>query len=65
MDTRETWDNSIGIATPKFRTAGVRFPIEESFFSSPKRQDRLWDPTNLVLNGYQGLFTGGGSGRGV
>jgi hypothetical protein len=25
-------------------------------FSSPQRSDRLWDPPNLLHNGYPGLF---------
>jgi len=29
------------------------------FFSSPPRQDRLWDPPSLLSNEYQGLFPWG------
>jgi hypothetical protein len=36
--------------------SGVRFLAEEKIFFSPKRPDRLWSPTSLLLNGYRGSF---------
>jgi hypothetical protein len=38
---------------------GVRVSIESRTFSSPRRPDRLWDPSNLLSNGYQGPFLRG------
>jgi len=29
------------------------------FFSSPPCPERRWDPSSLLLNGYQGLFPWG------
>jgi hypothetical protein len=46
-------------------TAGVRFPTDTEIFSIPQRPEPLWNPPNLLSNGYQGLFTGGLSVRGV
>jgi hypothetical protein len=34
-------------------------PGSWEFFSSPPCPERLWDPPNLLSNGYQGLFPWG------
>jgi hypothetical protein len=36
------------------RGVGVRFLVGSRIFSSPRRPDRLWGPTNLLFNGYRG-----------
>jgi hypothetical protein len=42
---------------------GLQFKVpgfntrSKTFFSAPRRPDRLWDPPSLLSNGYQGLFT--------
>jgi hypothetical protein len=41
------------------RGVGVRAPVESRIFSSPRRPDRLWGTSNLVSNGYRGLFPRG------
>jgi hypothetical protein len=42
------------------RGSRVRFPAGGwEFFSSPPRPERLWGPSSLLSNGYQGLFPGG------
>jgi hypothetical protein len=56
-----SWDSAVGIATgyvlddPR---VGVRVPVGSRMFSSPRRPHRFWDPTNLLSNGYRGLFPG-------
>jgi hypothetical protein len=55
-------DSVVGIATGyglDDRGVGVRVPVGSRFFSSPCRPDRLWDPPNLLSNGYWGSFPGG------
>jgi hypothetical protein len=50
-------DSSVGIATGYGRDdRGVRFrvPVRSRIFSSPQCPDRLWSPTDLLSNGYQG-----------
>jgi hypothetical protein len=50
-------DSSVGIALGyglDDRGSRVRFPA----FSSPPRPERLWGPSSLLSNGYQGLFLG-------
>lgn len=37
----------------------------KSFIFPTKRLDWLWDPTNCLFSGYQGLFTLGQSGQSV
>jgi hypothetical protein len=37
----------------------VRVPVGSRIFSSPRRPDRFWGPTNLLSNGYRGLFPRG------
>jgi hypothetical protein len=52
-------DSSVGIATC-YRLDG-RFSIPgrgKRFFSTARRSGRLWSPTSLLANGYQGLFSG-------
>jgi hypothetical protein len=44
---------------------GVQVPVGARIFSSPRRPDWLCGPTNLLSNGYWGLFLRGSSGRGV
>jgi hypothetical protein len=53
----------VGIATGyglKDRGVGVQVPVGSRIFSSPRLSDRLWDPPNLLFNGYRGKV-----GRGV
>jgi hypothetical protein len=38
------------------RGVGVRVPVESRIFISLYRPDRLWGPTNLLSNGYRGVF---------
>jgi hypothetical protein len=55
-------DSVVGIATGyrlNDRGVGVRVPIGSKIFSSPRHPDQLWSPTNLLSNGYQGLFPRG------
>jgi hypothetical protein len=33
-----------------------RVPVESGIFSSPQRQDRVWDPPRLLSSGYRGPF---------
>jgi hypothetical protein len=39
--------------------AGVRVSVGSKIFSSPNRPYRLWGPSNLLSNGYRGLFPRG------
>jgi hypothetical protein len=41
------------------RGVGVRVPVGSRIFSSQRRPDRLWDPLNLLPNGYRGFFPRG------
>jgi hypothetical protein len=55
-------DSVVGIATSyglDGRGVGVRVQVGSRIFSSPNRPDRLWGPTNLLSNGYRGLFLRG------
>jgi hypothetical protein len=55
-------DGVVGIATGyglDDRGVGVRVPVRSRIFSSPCRPDRLWDPPNLISNGYLGLIPQG------
>jgi hypothetical protein len=52
-------DSAVGIATGyglDDRGVGVRVPLGSRIFSSPRLPDRLWDPPNLLSNGYRGFF---------
>jgi hypothetical protein len=40
------------------RGVGVRVLVGRRIFSSPRRSDRLWDPPNLLSNGYP-IYPGG------
>jgi hypothetical protein len=42
---------------------GVRVPAGSRIFTSPRRPDRLWGRTNLLHDGYRGLFPGDKAGR--
>jgi hypothetical protein len=51
----------VGIATRYWldeKGVGVRVPVGSRIFSSPC-PDRLWDPPNLLSNGYWGLVPWG------
>jgi hypothetical protein len=54
-------DSVVGIATCYGRVR-VRVPVGWRIFSSPRHQNRLWDPPSLLSNGYRGLS---GKGQGV
>jgi hypothetical protein len=41
------------------RGVGVRVPVGPRIFCSPQRPDRLWGPSSLLPNGYQGPFPPG------
>jgi hypothetical protein len=58
----ESRDGVVGIATGYWLDdwwVGARVPIGSRIFSSPSRPDRLWGPSNLLYNGYRGLFPRG------
>jgi hypothetical protein len=46
------------------RGVGLRVPEGSRIFSSPSRPDRLWDPPNLLSNGYRGALSPGVKRRG-
>jgi hypothetical protein len=56
-------DSSVGIATGYRLDCPGPIPGSTRFFSSPQRQDRLWDPSSLMPNGYRGLFSRGQSDK--
>jgi hypothetical protein len=50
-------DSAVGIATGyrmEDQRVGVRVPVRARIFTSPCSPDRLWDPPNLISNGYRG-----------
>jgi hypothetical protein len=59
---RGSRDSVVGIANGyglDDREVGVRVPVGSRIFSSPRRPDRLWDPSSLLPNGYRGFFPRG------
>jgi hypothetical protein len=55
-------DSVVGIVTGyrlDDRGFGVLVPVGLRIFSSPCRPDRLWDPPNLLSNGYRGALSPG------
>jgi hypothetical protein len=60
--TYKSRDSIVGIATGygvDDRGVGVRVPVESRIFSSLRRPDRFWGPSNLLSNGYRALFLWG------
>jgi hypothetical protein len=57
--------NLVGIATCYRLDGRGSIPGGERFFSSLKRQERLWGELSLLSNGFQGLFLRRKSGWGV
>jgi hypothetical protein len=61
---RKVWsrDSTVGVAIGyglDDRGVAFRVPVGSRIFSSPRRQDRLWSPPNLLPNGYRGFFPRG------
>jgi hypothetical protein len=54
---RWSWESSVGIATGY--GLNDRVPVGSRIFSFPCRPDRLWGSSNLLSNGYRGLFPRG------
>jgi hypothetical protein len=57
-----SWDSIVGIVTsygPDDRRVRVRVPVGSRIFSSPRRPDWLWGPSNLLFNGHRELFPWG------
>jgi hypothetical protein len=52
-------DSSDDIATGSGLDYPGSIPEGVRFFSSPRRPDRLWDPSSLLSSGYRGSFPGG------
>jgi hypothetical protein len=55
-------DSLFGIATLYVlddQGIGIRVSVRSRIFSSPRRPDRLWGPSNLLYNEYRGFFLWG------
>jgi hypothetical protein len=60
--TSSSRDSAVSISTGyglDGRGVEVRVQVRSRIVSSSCRPDRLWDPPNLLLNEYQGLFPQG------
>jgi hypothetical protein len=54
-----SWDSVVGIVTGyrlDDQGVGVQVTVGVRIFTSSRLPDRLWDPPNLLPNGYRGLF---------
>jgi hypothetical protein len=61
-------DSAVGTVTGYWlneRRIGVLVSVVSRIFTSPRRPDRLWGPSNLLSNWYQTFFPWRYSGRGV
>jgi hypothetical protein len=69
-DLNGSRDSAVGIKTGYRRDdqgVGVQVPVWARIFTSPCHPGRLWDPSNLISNGYRrggGAFPGGKAAAG-
>jgi hypothetical protein len=61
-ERRKSLDGVVGIATGyglDDSGVGARVPVGSRISFSLRRPDRFWGPSNLLRNGYRGLFPRG------